>query len=143
MYTKLQIDSWKSAVISACFQAFLSVLLCVAYSYIIFLLTGGRWFINKDISHEVINGIRFDVVLAVCGVLESLIPIILLSYNKVKFLILYIPVSIVFYLALMFFCIDSSFDVLNYAILPVPIGSLAGTIAAVIITTYRNLKNDN
>ena len=83
----IKIDSWKKANKSALIQGLLSVLFCIAYTYIIMLFTGGEEFAGKQATKDIINGIRHDVVLCVCGVFAGLIPLLLLRYANAKFLI--------------------------------------------------------
>lgn len=139
----IKIDSWKNANKSALLQTVVSVLVCVVYSYIIVLLTGGEEFVGKQPTKEIINGIRFDITLVVCGILAGIVPIILLKYTKLKFMILYLPLGILYYLVILFsyVCIFDAyniFDLIFYAITSIPIGSLVGTIIAIFINQYRN-----
>ena len=140
----IRIDSWKNANKSALVQAFLSALLCIAYTYIIMLLTGGEEFVGKQPTQDVINGVRHDAVLLICGVLAGLIPLILLRYAEAKFLISYLPLSSVYYTIMILLCalfaIDDNFDLITYALLPIPIGSFAGTAIAILINCFVNRK---
>ncbi len=141
----IKIDSWKKANNSALVQVVVSVLVCILYHFIIYILTGGEEFVGKQPTKEVINGIRYDVVLIVCGVLAGIIPIVSLKYKNIKFLFLYIPLSILYYFVIMFLviCIIEDynvFDLINYAITSIPIGSLIGTVIAIIINTIKNRK---
>ena len=138
---KVKIDSWKNANKSALIQAVLSALFCIIYTYVIMFFTGGEEFVGKHPTYEIVNGIRYDVVLIICGILSGVIPILLLRYEKSKFLILYLPMSIIYYFVLMllcvFFVIDDNFDLITYAIISVPIGSFIGTMIAILINLYR------
>ena len=138
---KVKIDSWKNANKSALIQAVLSALFCIIYTYVIMFLTGGEEFVGKHPTYEIVNGIRYDVVLVICGILSGVIPILLLRYEKSKFLTLYLPMSIIYYFVLMllcvFFVIDDNFDLISYAIISVPIGSFIGTMIAMLINLYR------
>lgn len=141
----IKIDSWKKANNSALVQVVVSVLVCILYHFIIYILTGGEEFVGKQPTKEVINGIRYDVVLIVCGVLAGIIPIVSLKYKNIKFLFLYIPLSILYYLVIMFLvlCIIEDynvFDLMNYAITSIPRGSLIGTVIAIIINAIKNRK---
>lgn len=141
---RVKIDSWKNANKSALIQACLSVLFCIVYTYAIMFLTGGEEFVGKQPTQETVNGIRHDVVLVVCGILAGLIPMIMLRYTKAKFLGLYLPMSVSYYLIIMFLCvllvIDSNFDLITYALTSVPIGSFVGTIIAVLINQYKGAR---
>lgn len=138
----MKITSWNGAVKSALIQAFLSVIFCIVYTYLIMIFTGGEEFVGKHPTYEVVNGIRFDMVLIICGMLASLIPIILLRYGKADFLLLYIPLSMIFYFFIMFLCvlfvIDDNFDLISYALSSVPAGSFFGTIIAILINRHCN-----
>lgn len=141
MLDKFRIISWKVSLKSALMQAFLSAFFCIIYTYIILILTGGEEFIDKADSYEKINGIQYDAVLLICGIMASLIPILLLRYNSIKYLLLFIPISILFYIVLMllcvFFFIDDNFDLISYALSSVPIGSAVGTLVAIIFNLLK------
>ena len=138
---KVKIDSWKNANKSALIQAVLSALFCIIYTYVIMFFTGGEEFAGKHPTYEIVNGIRYDVVLVISGILSGVIPILLLRYEKSKFLTLYLPMSIIYYFVIMllcvFFVIDDNFDLITYAITSVPIGSFIGTMIAILINLYR------
>ena len=93
----IKINSWKNANKSALMQAILSALFCIVYTYVIMIFTGGEEFVGKQPTQEIVNGIRHDVVLVICGILSGVIPIVLLRYEKSKFLVLYLPMSIIYY----------------------------------------------
>ena len=140
----IKIDSWKKANKSALVQALLSVLFCIVYTYVIMFFTRGEEFVGKQPTQEIVNGIRHDVVLVVCGILAGLIPILFLRYKNAKFLISYLPMSIIYYFVFMFLCvgfiIDDNFDLIIYALIPVPIGSFIGTVIAIFINRFNNRK---
>ena len=142
MFDKIRIISWKSSFKSALLQAFLSAFFCVIYSCIVLWLTGGEGFIGKVATHEEINGIRHDVVLLICGIMASFIPILLLRYKSIKYLLLFIPMSILFYIALMLLCvlfvIDDNFDLISFALTSIPIGSAVGTFVTIIFNQIKN-----
>lgn len=141
----MKIDSWKKANKAALKQAAICVLFCIVYTYAVMFLTGGEEFISKQPTESVINGIRHDVVLIVCGMLAALIPIICVRYTNIKFLLLHIPMGVIYYIVILFLCvlfvIDDNFDFLAYAIISLPAGAVAGTIIAVIINQIRNYKH--
>lgn len=138
------IDSWKKANKMAFVQALLSVIWCVVYTYVITFLTGGEGFVEKHASYETLNGISYTQALVGCGCMMALIPIIMLRFSKLKFACLYVPMSLLYYLALMFICvgfiIDDNFDLIVYAITSVPVGTLSGTIIAILISLFKKIK---
>ncbi len=138
------INSWKAANKTAFIQAVLTVILCVVYTYVITFLTGGEGFVEKHASYEALNGISHTQALVCCGCLVSLIPIVMLRVSKIKFAWLYVPMSLLYYLALMFICvgfiIDDNFDLIVYAITSVPVGTLSGMIIAVLINLFKKIK---
>ena len=145
MFKKLEIVSWKKALISALLQALLAVIICIIYSNIIAFLTGGQEFVGKVDQHKEINGIRQDVVLVICGVLSATIPILLLRYKRIKHLLLYVLATFLFYVSFVAFvvlCIDdvvyNIFDYILNAITAVPIGLLVGI--AVVAVFNKNKK---
>lgn len=137
----IKINSWKKANESALMQAVLSVIFCIVYTYLIMIFTRGEEFVGKQPSKEIVNGIRHDIVLVVCGILAGLIPIMLLRYTELKFLTLYLPISAIYYFVIMLLCvlfvIDDNFDLITYALTSVPIGSSVGTVFAILINQYR------
>ena len=137
----IKIDSWKKANKSALMQATLSVLFCIVYTYVVMIFTKGEEFVSKQPTQEIVNGIRHDIVLVICGILAGLIPIILLRYTESKFLSLYFPMSIIYYFVIMLLCvlfvIDDNFDLITYALTSVPIGSCIGNVFAILINSYR------
>ena len=138
----IKINSSKTANKSALLHAFLSVLICVIYTYVIMIFTDGEEFIGKDITRDVINGIRHKDVLVVCGILVGLVPIIFLRYTDIKFLALYYPSRVLYFLAIIFvyayiFYCPSIFDLISFVTSSVPIGSFVGTVIAVLINQYK------
>lgn len=145
MFQKFRIISWKKALISALIQALLAVIICILYSNIIAALTGGQEFIGKASEYKEINGIQHDVVLVLCGILSATIPVLLLRYKQVKYLVLYIFSTFLFYIVFFAFvisCIDdvvyNIFDYIYNAITAVPIGLLIGIAIAVIFNKIKN-----
>lgn len=140
----VKIDSLKSANKSAIIQALSSALFCIAYTYIILIFTHGEEFVGKQPTQEAVNGIRHDVVLIVCGILAGLVPIMLLKYKKAEYLIACLPLSVIYYFVIMIFCvcfvIDDNFDLITYAIFPIPIGSFIGTVISILINNFKNRK---
>ncbi len=140
----IRIDSWRKANKSALVQALFSALLCIAYTYIIMLFTGREEFVGKQPTQDVINGVRHSVVLVVCSILAGLIPLMLLRYTKAKFLISYIPLSSAYYVILILLCvlfvIDDNFDLITYALFPIPIGSFTGTAVIILMNHFINQK---
>ncbi len=142
MFNKLKIISWNSSLKSALIQSFLSVVFCIVYTYVISIFTGGEEFVGKHPTYKAVNGIRYDVVLIICGVMASFIPILLLRYSSIKYLLVFIPLSILLYIVLMLLCIlfviDDNFDLISYAVSSVPIGSAVGTLCAIIFNQIKN-----
>lgn len=139
----IKIDSCEKANKSALMQALLSVVFCILYAHIIMILRGGEEFVGKQPTKAVVNGIRLNDVLVVCGVIASVIPILFLRYSEIKFLCWYIPLSIAYYLIVMFSCMYifnfyNIFDLILYATQPVPIGSFVGTVIAILFNQYKN-----
>ncbi len=140
----LKIDSWEKSVKTALKLSLFTVICCVIYTYVIVAFTGGETFVSKQPTEEVINGISHNMTLILNGVVAALIPILLLRYESGKYLLAYIPLSILFYLAIMFLCvfiIDDNFDLLLYAIFTTPIGMLSGTVVAVIINVVKTKRH--
>ena len=145
MFKKIEIVSWKKALISALLQALIAVIMCIIYSNIIAFLTGGQEFIGKADQYKEINGIRQDVVLVICGVLSAAIPILLLRYKRIKHLLLYALATFLFYVTFIAFvviCIDdviyNIFDYILNALTAVPIGLLVGIAIVVVFNKIKN-----
>lgn len=141
---KLRISSYKTASISALTQSFMSVLLCVLFTYIVLRLTGFEEFIGKDGKEEIINGIQYDAVLCIGAVVSAFVPILLLRYSAIKYLFSFLVLSILFYviilLLVVIFLIGGSFDFINYATSSFPIGAGIGTVVAITINAIKNKK---
>lgn len=142
--SNLKIDSWEKSVKTALKLSLLTVIGCVIYTYVIMAFTGGETFVSKQPTAEVLNGISHNAALILNGVVMALIPVLLLRYVSAKYLLAYIPLNILFYLAIMFLCIafiiDDNFDLLLYAVFTTPIGMIAGTAAAIIINVVKTKK---
>lgn len=141
---KLHISSYKTACISAFAQSFLSVALCVLFTYIVLRLTGFEEFIGKDGKKEIINGIRYEAVLCIGSVISALVPVCVLRYNDIKYMFFCVGLSVLFYfvilLLVVIFLIGGSFDFINYATSSFPVGAAVGTFVAIIINTFKNRK---
>ena len=143
---KLHISSYDGIFTSALVQSSLTVVLCILFTFIVLSLTGFEEFIGKDGKLEIINGIQYDAVLYTGAVVSSVVPIILLRYNSIKYLFLFLLICIMLYVIILFFVvlflIGGSFDFINYATFPFPIGFGAGTVIAIIINTIKNKKEN-
>ena len=139
MLKKMTIISWKSAFVSAFFQALSAVIIGIIYSDIVAVLTGGQEFVGKVTYQKELRGIRHDVVLAICGIVSGAIPILLLRYKHIKHLIAYVFSVFLFYFAFVFCVVAyiddvvyNIFDYITNALTAVPIGLLVGIVIAVI-----------
>ena len=87
-----------------------------------------------------------SVLLCIGAVVSAFVPILLLRYNSIKYLFSFLLLSILFYVIILFlvviFLIGGSFDFINYATFPFPIGFGAGTVIAIIINTIKNKKEN-
>ncbi len=141
----IKIDTLEKTNKSALVHAVSTVLFAIVYSYIIMFLTDGEDFVGKDTTQKVINGIRHDVVLVICGAFSGMIPITLLKYSKIKYIPLCVVLSIIYYLMILFFYLlvsnpNNVFDLITFATTSIPIGYFIGVIIAIIINTIENRK---
>ncbi len=139
-----KINSWEQSAKRAFISAFVFVVFCLIFTYVVMIFTGGQTFIGKAHNYETINGISYNAVRIVCGVLAGLISAFMMRCNCAKFLLLYIPLNIIFYLILTFLTITSvfgnNFDFLGYAIFPVPVGIVCGMAVAVVLGIINQHK---
>lgn len=137
---RFNIHSWKSSIKYAFIIALFEALFCISYTYFIMFLAGGENFVGKGPAITEINGIKHNVVLAMCGILSFFIPLIMVKYKSFKHSLLYILLSVLVYFILMMLCvvfvIDDNFDLLSYALL-VPIGLLCGNFVLIIVEKVR------
>ena len=155
MLRKLQDKSIRIGLISG----FATIIIYIAFSYSVNVLTKGECFITYWQTHEIINGISFDVLKAIGICLSSFVPIILCRYKNAKevfkylisaclaYVSLYMLIWVSIYIvALISFVtkVDLKFplntwDSMFFALLYFPIGSFVGTLISIVINLILNI----
>lgn len=109
------------------------------------ILTGWQPFFGADFSLQKIGGYSLEICSAVGVILFSLVPVCTLRYEKVSYLLWYLLVSVVtvvwLYGATLFvwlmvnpaWCPFVTLDALYYLVFTVPVGSVVGTVVAIVI----------
>lgn len=150
----MKINSWKQALKSGILSGIILFVEYVAFVFIMSYLTDGQTFIKYDITIEKIGIIYFDFVTILGVILFSTVPVIILRYQKIKYIFLYVLsgtlVLIVLYclvwgiLQLIYCILDdiiycplNTFDGVYYAILLFR-GSGMGVLLALIINLIKN-----
>jgi len=147
----MNITNWKRTVLLGFISAIATTIICIAFTYFIESLTNGQNFTGKN-ELPIINGIPFKAVIISGGIISiilSIISILILRYNAKEFLIVYLAISIVTYIVLLFvvwFIVIgvlgnstlNSFDYMFYSIFLFPIGAGIGTIISIIISIIIN-----
>ena len=135
------IDSGKRAAKYGFIHSLITVAFAVIFNYVIMLLTNGENFVTKNPTQTVINGLRYDVVLAVLAILTGLIQIFLFNVDSGFFLLEYIPVYVICYIGFGFlvlsFPLRGIFDILFYLIGPAPIGAFSGLVLKLIYIYFK------
>lgn len=146
----MKIDSYNKSVLIGFINSAIQVVLLVVFTAVVLHLTNGEGFMHKEYVNEQVGNIRRKDVEAVGYILSSVVPLVLLRYNSIKYLPLHIVVSIGAYLIYYFIfnyilyyvfkCnILGGFDALRFGAGVFPYGALAGTVLSVIINTIVNL----
>ena len=135
------IDSGKRAAKYGFIHSLITVAFAVIFNYVIMLLTNGENFVTKNPTQTVINGLRYDVVLAVLAILTGLIQIFLFNTDSGFFLLEYIPVYVICYIGFGFlvlsFPLRGIFDILFYLIGPAPVGVVLGVVLKLIYIYFK------
>jgi len=147
-----KIDSWSKASRIGILNSALTIFVCIVYTNIINLLTEGKVFVSKSETLDSINGISLVIVQVFAVILASLIPVIVVRYERKKYLFLYIPMVIVSYILMLilvyfiiviFFSLGlgnipiNSFDFIMYAVFYFPQGMLFGTILVIAASEFK------
>ncbi len=139
----------KSLIIGAIIGAIQIVLLTV-FMAIVLHLTDGEGFFYKEGVNEQVRNIYLDDVDKIGYIVAAIIPLIILKYNSIKYL-LPIMISSIFSYCITFYALNSilyyifscnvlgSLDVLHFGGWIFPVGALYGTVLSVIIITIANL----
>lgn len=152
----MKINSWKQALKSGILSGIILFVIYVAFVFLVSYLIGGESFIKYDIIVENIGIISFDMVTIFGFVLFAIVPMIVLRYQKIKYVFLYILsgdmlfillysimwgiLLLVYYISNdIFYCPINTFDAIYYAILLFR-GSGIGVLLALIINLIKNKK---
>jgi len=147
----LKITNQKKAVVSGILAGIYIILAGVVMMYIFSTLTMGESFYSNG---EIINGFTHFQFVFVMGLIVAIVSFFSLKYDNKEYLFLYISWLIMSYILIQFLLILIinlnnfnmkltplyTFDYIGYALIPIPIGSIIGTIIAIITNSIRNKK---
>lgn len=154
MWGKMKIDSWKKATING---ILFRIIYFAVFIVCICLLTGfvlqGESFSDHP-ADQIVNGISFQFAFYCYVVIALIIPIIIVRYTRIKYLLFnillyfftYFCLGIIFLLSILFFEIDLPklisvryfIEMGDFCLLAFPTGLFFGTVIAIIINTIRN-----
>ena len=143
-------NSWKKSIQMGIIAGAVS---CALYVLIVCLggaLTGWQQFFQSDMTVKTYGALRWETVAAGGVVCTSLVPVFTLRYEKVRYLFLYLLISILFMLwlygvvlAVWFMaaselpCPFLSVDALYDLAVVLPIGSGIGTLVAIVFHCFN------
>ena len=140
-------------------SGFSTIIIYIVFSYIVNVLTKGECFNTYWQTHEIINGISFNVLKVIGMCLASFVPIILCRYKNAKEVFKYLISACLTY-ALLFELIwvsiyivvlisfvtkvDLKFplntwDSMSFALLYFPVGSFVGTLISIVTNLVLNI----
>ncbi len=146
--------SWKAALKNGVVTGVISFAAFAIFTCFLnyFILDGITFY---ESANAAINGISFTTVNIIYVVLSAIVPVIFLRYEKIKFLLLNSGIAFVVFevLALLLtvlimygivnifgLYVQYTFEILSYALVMVPVGSVLGTVIAIIINAILNEK---
>ncbi len=135
-------DSWKKSLKMGVLSGAISFGV-----YVLLVLTTGavtQWqsFFGIDLTMQRIGMFSWEICAAIGVILASLVPVITLRYEKIKYIFLYIPISLLAFVWLYgvtlaiwltinpAWCPFTTLDALSYLMIAIPIGSVIGTLVA-------------
>ena len=141
----MKLDSWKKSIKIGVLAGAISF---IVYALLVLgagFLTGWQNFFVVDLPVQKIGKLSWELCAGVGVILASLVPVFTLRYEKVKYLFSYLIVSI---LALVWlygmmllvwmtvyplWCPFVSLDAVYYLFFSIPIGSVVGTVVAIVL----------
>lgn len=149
----MKISNWRRALLMGVISAFATTLGCIAFTYIINILTGEIAVVSVSMypDMQTLAGVYVPIVLISGGVLSALISLLLLRYTSAKFLFVYLPISMMLYIALYLFVYFiilplakntalCTWDFLLYSTILFPAGAAVGTLISIILNQVKNHK---
>lgn len=142
----MKIDGTKNAFKSGAFHGCITVVYAIVYTYVVIFINCGETFVGKANTYGELNGISYDAVLTLCGIMASFIPLIICSFDDAFYLLEYIPTYVISYIVAGFITIciepfDSNFDLICNLIGPVPAGVVIGLTVKMLYVIIRNKYN--
>lgn len=135
-------DSWKKSLKMGAIAGAISfgvyMLLVLGTGF----LTQWQSFFGADLTMQRSDAYSWEICAAVGVILSSLVPVCTLRYEKIKYIFLYIPISLLAFVWLYgvilaawltinpAWCPFTTLDALSYLMIAIPIGSVIGTLVA-------------
>ncbi|MBO5409300.1 MAG: hypothetical protein J6A61_07910 [Clostridia bacterium] len=138
-------DSLKKSLLFGIMSGAISFLVYVLLVVGAGLLTGWQPFFGADFTLQKIGGYSWEICAAVGVILFSFVPVCTLRYEKVTNLLVYLLISLlsvlwlygsmlgVWMLVNPSWCPFTTLDAICYLAFAVPVGSVVGTVVAVVI----------
>ena len=138
-------DSWKKSLKMGVISGGISYGVYLLWGLLVGFATGWQTFFGENLSVHSIGFLSWEMVAAVALILVSLVPVCTLRYEKLKYLLVYLPISLlsffwfwgvifaVWFMVCPAWCPLISWDSLYYVAIILPIGSVVGTLVALVI----------
>lgn len=153
----MKVVSYEKSLIVGTIIGAIQIIFLTIFMAIILYLTDGEEFFYKEGMSKQIGNIHLDDVDKIGYTVAAIIPLIILRYNSVKYL-LPLMISSIFSYCITFYVLNGilyyifscnvlgGLDILHFGGWVFPVGTLYGTALSVIINTiinfYRKIKNN-
>lgn len=146
----MKANSYEKSLLVGAIIGVIQIVLLTVFMAMVLHLTDGYGFFYKEGVNEQVRNIYLDDVDKIGYIVATIIPLILLRYDSIKYL-LPIIISSIFSYFITFYALDAilyyifscnvlgRLDVLHFGGWIFPIGALNGTVLSVIIITIANL----
>ncbi|MBQ7950919.1 MAG: hypothetical protein IJ278_04280 [Clostridia bacterium] len=138
-------DSWKKSLKMGAVSGAISFGVYALWVVLIGIATGWQSFFGENLSVHRIGFLSWEMAAAAGVIGTSLVPVCTLRYERLKYLLAYIPISLLVYcwlygavLAVWItvypaWCPLANWDSLYYFIIVLPVGSIVGTLVSFVI----------
>lgn len=146
----MKANSYEKSFLIGAIIGVIQIILLTVFMAIVLHLTDGDGFFYKEGANEQVKNIYLDDVDKIGYIVAAIIPLILLRYDLIKYL-LPIMISSIFSYFITFYVMDlilyyifscnvlGGLDVLHFGGWIFPVGALYGTVLSVIIITITNI----
>ena len=153
----IKINSIKKSILTGLLYGIVTFAVYVLYTHIINWMLGGEYFIYKDETRAIVNGISLVSTQIIATILSALIPIVLLRYKNASYYTASVFIAGVVYIVLLAAIFIApgisrfwyeiiaespmnSFDALFYGIFYIPLGAVIGVLINSGINFLANKK---